>query len=157
MGNEIFDTFETRNDQFMIRARAYKETGYMPGAYYIFESSPLVDIQWKKIMIFRHDDRIPIPREQVRFVNDQIAYLFMGWMYAVTTDGGTSWCVWKPGWKDGGWKRCAYGYVRDAVIDGNGTGVLELNADCASPSQLYSKDYGRTWGADLRSNGQKAR
>jgi hypothetical protein len=44
-------------------------------------------------MIVRQDDDPKIPVDQVRYVGD-IGYVFMGFMYAVTTDAGKTWSVW---------------------------------------------------------------
>lgn len=68
---------------------AYEEKGAnVNGAYYLFEATPAGSDQWREIMTFRHDDDPKISADQVRYVNDNIGYVFMGWMYAVTTDAG---------------------------------------------------------------------
>ncbi len=53
-----------------------------------FRSAAATSEDWQTIVTFRHDDQVPMPRENVRFVNEHIAYAFMGWKYVITTDSG---------------------------------------------------------------------
>lgn len=62
-------------------------------------------------MVFRHDDRPLIPRNNIRFVNDQIGYIFMESMYAVTTDAG---------------KPCLSGMLPRMLLTGVGTNMVLL-------------------------------
>ncbi len=94
---KVIETWQTGNNSFRLRVTAYNEKNTFPalgGGYYVFESAPVSSDQWKEIMTFRHDDPIAIPKDQVRFLSDQVGYVFMGWLYAVTTDGGHSWSLW---------------------------------------------------------------
>ena len=96
MGN-VTESWETSNQTFKLRVdRHAEEGGFGPvaGAYYVFRSASSGPNAWHDIMTFRHDDPVPIPRNQVRFMNDRVGYVFMGWMYAVSTDGGATWFVW---------------------------------------------------------------
>src|SRR2546427_11387216 len=86
---KAFDSYETSSKAFRVRIVAYHEAALIPvtaGAYYVFQTG--ASEGWREIMTFRHDDPVEIPRGQIRFVGDRIGYAFMGWMYAVTTDGG---------------------------------------------------------------------
>jgi len=56
------------------------------GAYYTFLSAPVGSDSWREIFTAHHDDPNPIPHENVQFINSQIAYVFFGPKYAVTTD-----------------------------------------------------------------------
>src|SRR5205809_6977236 len=89
----IAETWETTNGSFRIRVDRHNEEngGFVPGAYYVFRSAPVGSEAWRDIMTFRHDDPNPIPRDQVRFLNDRVGFVFMGWMYAVTSDSGATW------------------------------------------------------------------
>ncbi|MBA2340615.1 MAG: hypothetical protein H0V88_09480 [Pyrinomonadaceae bacterium] len=82
---ERLETWETTNTPFKIRVDRHAEAngGFVPGAYYVFQSAAADSDQWHEIMTFRHDDPVDIPREQVRFANDRVAYVFMGWMGVV--------------------------------------------------------------------------
>lgn len=147
---EMLETWETANTPFKIRVDRHAERngGFVPGAYYVFQSASADSDQWREIMTFRHDDPVEIPREQVRFASEQVAYVSMSWMYAVTTDGGNSWRVSKM-WdflpKD---EKCLYGCIEDLRIDANGAGEARLNI-IASPKDklkiLETSDFGKTW------------
>ena len=147
---EMLETWETTNTPFKIRVdrHAEKNGGFVPGAYYVFQSAASGSDTWREVMTFRHDDPVDIPREQVRFANDQIAYVSMSWMYAVTTDGGNTWRVSKM-WDflpDG--EKCLYSCIEDLRIDASGTGEVKLNI-IGSPKDklkiLGTDDFGKTW------------
>jgi hypothetical protein len=135
---------------FRIRVTAYAETGasFVAGAYYVFECAKDSERVWHPIMTFRHDDPIPIPREQMRFVNDQVGYVFMGWMYAVTTDAGSTWSVWSADKNLPNWQCCNYGLIRDVKLGDNGDGVMQLNpikGRQGEVPELHTMDYGKHW------------
>src|SRR5258708_3289165 len=94
--SKINETWEVSDNSFKVKATAYAEENgtFVAGAFYDFQSNATGTDTWREIMTFRHDDPVPIPREQIRFVSDQIGYVFMGWAFAVTTNGGSSWSVW---------------------------------------------------------------
>lgn len=146
---ERVETWETTNMPFSIRIDKYAEkNSFVPGAYYVFQSAASGSNQWREIMAFRHDDPVDIPREQVRFANDRVAYVSMGWMYAVTTDGGNSWRVSEMGNFLPSGERCFYGCIEDLRIDENGSGEVRLNI-IGSPQDrlkvLETNDFGRSW------------
>jgi hypothetical protein len=147
-GDKINERWETSNESFKVRVTAYAEenAGFVGGAYYVFECTPRGSDTWREIMTFRHDDPVPIPREHVRFVNDQIGYVFMVYKYAVTTDGGATWQTWDivgklPDWQN---NRAA---IKDVKIGENGVGVMKLDpfSDRPKVRELFTKDYGRHW------------
>ena len=78
--SEPFEVFEVSNQSLKIRATAFQEQDavVVAGANYIFESAAAGSDVWTPIMAFRHDDAVKIPRDQVRFVSDNVAYVFMG-------------------------------------------------------------------------------
>lgn len=147
---KITEAWETANTTFKVRVRRYEEQngGFVGGGYYVFESAQLGSDNWGKIMTFRHDDPVPIPREQVRFVNDRIAYAFMGWMYAVTTDAGTGWSVWNAEADLPKWQCCNYALIQNVSVESDGTGLMTLNPIPQRPGEvpeLLSTDYGKHW------------
>lgn len=153
ISNKVFETFETQNGHFRIRVRAHAEVGggFVPGAYYVFESAPVSTGNWRKIMVYRHDDPMPIPRERVRFVSDRIAYIFIGFMYAVTLDSGRTWSVWRADKSVSQFNGCKYLLPAEITIATDGTGsmtLLPLNQECASTRKLYTTDYGKHWSAN---------
>lgn len=139
----------TKDTPFKIRILKYPEMGdLLPGAYYVFQSAPIDSEKWKEIMIFRHDDAVSIPHDQVRFVNEKIGYIFMGWKYSVTVDGGVTWHTWDANQDLRGWQCCHYGLIKDVSIEEGGRGVMTLNSDAhlQGYAYLYTEDYGRHWG-----------
>jgi len=146
---KLISQLETNNQVFKIRISEYDEKGaYLTGAYYVFESAALDSDNWIPIMTFRHDDQPGIPKDQVRFVDQQIAYAYMGWMSAVTKDGGTSWTVWDAKKDLPDWKCCNYGLIDDLKIALEGEGVMKLRPIHQRPGEipeLRTKDYGQHW------------
>lgn len=146
---QITDTWETANKTFKVRVRRYAEDngGFVAGAYYVFESAPLGSENWAQIMTFRHDDPVEIPREQVRFVNDQIGYAFMVYKYAVTVDAGRTWFTWYavkdlPDW------RLTRPVIDNVEIDPDGKGIMmltQLATRSKGAAVLRTLDYGRHW------------
>lgn len=92
---DVFDNWEAANSVFKIRITAYKEiAAFTPGAHYVLQSSNVGSDDWKEIITIRTDEPHPIPRKQVRFVSDRVAYIFLSTYYVATTDGGDTWFVW---------------------------------------------------------------
>jgi hypothetical protein len=145
----IAETWETSNGSFKIRVdRRYEENGgFVAGAYYVFRSLPTGSDGWRDILTFRHDDPNPIPRKQVRFLNNQVGFVFFGWMYAVTTDGGANWAVWDNSRDLPKWQCCNYRLINDVQLEPDGTGTMTLNVipDRGEVPQLRTKDFGRHW------------
>ena len=145
---KTFDNWESRNTKFGVRITAYEEGGWVGGARYLFEAAPAGSNDWREIMLFRHDDPVPISHNQVHFVNDQVGYCFMGWMYAVTTDSGAHWAVWNAERDLPNWKCCNYVLIREVDIAPDGAGVMKLNAvpqRQGEVPELHTQDYGRHW------------
>jgi hypothetical protein len=147
----IDESFEITNQVFKVRISAYQARDIFPvlaGRYYEFQSSSAGSQQWVTIMTFRHDDPVSIPREQVRFVDSQIGYVFMGWMYAVTTNGGDTWSVWNAEKDLPGWECCNYGLIQSVSINPQGIGNMILHPIPGRPGEvplLKTSDYGRHW------------
>jgi hypothetical protein len=145
----VFETWETSNQTFRVRVDAHSEEHvFLPGAYYVFRSAPAGSDHWRDVMTFRHDDPNPIPRDQVRFVNDRVGFVFMGWMYAVTSDGGATWSVWNAGNDLPNWQCCNYRLITDVKLNVDGTGTMTLHPiqdRRGEVPQLRTKDFGRHW------------
>lgn len=148
---KVIETWQTRNNTFTIRVTAHSERLSLPGlggAYYVFDSNRVGSEQWGEILVFRHDTSVWIPRDQVRFVNDKIAYVFMGWMYGVTTDAGSTWSVWNAQNDLLNWQCCNYNLIQDVRIAPDGVGTMRLKPERRGEiSELHTRDYGRHWSA----------
>jgi len=146
----LAESWETSNQLFRVRVdRHYEENGgFVPGAYYVFRSAPTGSDAWHDFMTFRHDDPVPIPNDQVRFVNDRIGFVFMGWMYAVTTDSGATWSVWDSNIDLPKWQCCNYRLIKDIHPEPNGEGTMTLAPipdRGGEVPQLHTEDFGRHW------------
>ncbi len=145
----LIDQWQTSNEVLKIRVSQYDEKGaIVSGTYYVFECAPLESDNWQEIMTFRHDDRVGIPKDQVRFVSNQIGYVYMGWMYAVTKDAGANWSVWDAKKDLPNWQCCNYGLVRDVRIGLDNAGVMRLNLTPqrrGEAPELHTKDFGQHW------------
>ena len=145
----VIEQWHSDNKPFKIRVTAYEETGAnVNGAYYLFEAAPSGSDHWREIMTFRHDDDPKIPANQVRYVNDDIGYVFMGWMYAVTTDAGRTWSVWSAEKDLPDWQCCNYKLISDVTIGSDGRGEMRLNpieGRRGEVAELRTNNYGRHW------------
>jgi len=144
MSSRVIDWWQTTNGKIDIRVKVYAEDGWAPsGAYYVFESAQHDSNNWQEIMTFRHDDPVPVPRDQIRFVNDNTAFVFMGWMYGVTTDGGASWSVWSAQQHN-----IQYNYVliESVRMEISGEGIMKLDTSRANKvPELTTTDFGKHW------------
>ena len=105
-------------------------------------------------MTVRHDDPVKIPREQVRFISDQVGYVFMLYHYGVTVDGGVTWFVWYapkdlPNWRQ---TRPTIDNIR-LLPDGTGTMALRSSTDQPAP-ELHTSDFGSTGTHDEEYRGE---
>jgi hypothetical protein len=145
------DSWEIENSTFRIRVDKHAEEhgGFNAGAYFIFQSASKDQGNWLRIMVFRHDDpEEPIPQGQVRFVDERIGYVYMGWMYAVTTDRGKTWSVWNAENDLPNWQCCNYNLIQDVSLNPNGMGNMILRpipGRSGEVPMLRTKDYGRHW------------
>src|SRR5437588_8067284 len=146
--DKILETWEFRRGERRVVVTAYAEkNSFVPGAYYSFEAIDGSNNR-REIMTFRHDDPVPINKNGIAFLNDDIGYVFMGWMYAVTTDGGSSWHVWSADKDLPGWECCNYRLIQDVHIAPDGTGRMILNPiphRRGEVPELHTTDYGRHW------------
>lgn len=147
---DVTESFETSNQSFRLRVDRRAEVGDfgpIAGAYYVFRSAAVGSDVWRNIMTFRHDDPNPIPRDQLRFLNDRVGFVFMGWMYAVTTDAGATWSVWDSSRDLPKWQCCNYRLVKDVHLEPDGTGTMTLNVipNRGEVPELRTKDFGRHW------------
>lgn len=146
---EVLETWKTANTPFNIRIdrHAEKNGGFVPGAYYVFQSAASDSDAWQEIMTFRHDDPDDIPYEQVRFASDRVAYVYMGWMSAVTIDGGSTWYISKMSDFLSDDEKRVYCWIEDLRLNANSTGEVKINIS-GSPHKLKileTNDFGKTW------------
>lgn len=150
-GEHVLETWETSNKLLKIRVRQFNEKGTfvgLPGYYYAFEATPKNrPDEWHEVATIRTDDDVGIPRDQIRFVNDEVAYLFMNEKYAVTTDSGQMWSVWEaiPAKLSNLQSKAN---IKAVQINPDGTGKMQIDAlldGQITGLTVSTKDYGRQW------------
>ena len=97
------------------------------------------------VSLARRDRAIPI--ENVRTLDEQVAYLFLVDQVAVTKDGGRSWAVFNTStFYNCGWDGCAN--IKDVSMSPTGTGTLtgfrRVGNDWIG-FELITGDGGVTW------------
>jgi hypothetical protein len=127
--------------------RKLEKCSFVPGAYYVFSSRQGQLENWQEIMTFRHDDPIDISSENIHTVNDKVAFVFLGWKAAVTSDAGMTWNLWSAEKDIVNWRGVNYGLIEkiNMLENGNGTMILDPIPDRNEPKELYTSDFGKTW------------
>ncbi len=143
-GDSILEVAEVGWGERKVVTTAYREENrVVPGAYYVFESVDGAGIR-REIMTFRHDDPVPINRQGIVLLNESTAYVYMGWMYAVTTNGGSSWQIWDASKNLPEWTCCPYGLIQEVRLSPDGRGTMIINRR-GEVSELHTVDHGRSW------------
>jgi len=146
---KLVESWDLPGKTLKFRIEAYCERNtFVGGAYYDFRSAPATSENWQTIMTFRNDDAVPIPQRNVRFVNEQVAYAFIGWKYAITTDAGRTWNVWNAEKDLPGWQCCNYRLIDDVEVrpDGSGKMIMEpIPGRSGELPELHTADFGRHW------------
>jgi len=136
----------TSNDNFRIRVQMFSEegAGFVLGGYYVFQSADMDSDKWADIVTYKQDDPNPIPCDHVRFLGDKTAYVFMGQMFAVTSNSGGAWKVWNIA-KDPVWHRAG---IEDIQLSESGIGTMTLRIIGDKRAILRTNDYGYHWNGD---------
>ena len=144
----VLEQWDTTNGTFAIRVqRQPKLFEFLPRYYYTFQSQSPGSQRWSEITTQLFDDPLPIPRNQVRFVNSEIGYLFMISTYAVTTDAGRHWSIFNVRADPPLGKKDSYWTIRELRVEPDGTGTMTVysKASAKDVTELRTKDYGRHW------------
>ena len=139
----IIDAFRVEHNSLSIKVDTYELLRGEPrGVYYSFENA-----ENSLIVTVRLDKQVPIPRSQIRFVNDNAAYVFMGWKFAATADGGRTWSVWNAEVDLPQWRCCDEDLIEDVSIAPSGNGKMLLRPQGRLKEQvvLVTGDYGLHW------------
>jgi len=144
----ILDRWQTGNAVFEIRITEYEEKRLVLSKFrYVFEANRSGSNDWREIMTAITNDDIPIPREQVRFLDDRTAYMFMTDKYAITTNGGDSWSVWEAKKATDSLQYPGQPFIKDVNLkpDGSGTLILVLYSAEKQVKHLQTEDFGHSW------------
>lgn len=145
----LVDTLETSNEAFRIRVNVYDEKNpiWLTKYYYVFESAAIKSSEWREIMTVNHDDNIPIPRDNIKFLTEQIGYVSMANKFAVTITGGNYWSVWDTEENLPDCERCNRASINEVQITPDGSGIMKLapRSNKVDMIELYTKDFGQHW------------
>lgn len=146
----VQEYWETTNGAFKVRIERRSEIfNFLPRYYYDFKSQSPGAIRWRKIVTTRTDDPKPLPRNQVRFVNDEIGYVFMVSTFAITTDAGNHWSVFDVRTDPPLGKHDSYLIITDVKVEANGMSTMMVYSKAdQNEVELHSKDYGKHWNVD---------
>lgn len=142
------DRWETNGAGFSIRVTEYQEKHFPLSKFsFVFEAKAQGSSEWHEIMRTREDEDVPIPREQVRLISDRAAYVFMTDKYAITTNSGDSWSIWKA---DDGITSLKYPgefFIKEVLVNPDGSGALVLASSSAARQtvQFRTNDFGHSW------------
>ena len=147
--DHVRETWRTSNGRMTIEVTAFSEQyTVLGGVYYVFEVVGRKGGSRREIMEVCRDDPHKINREGVVFVDDETAYIYAGWKYGVTTDGGENWTVWDASKWVSNWQCCNEGFINKVEINSDGTGKMETDRMPRSGDKKWpwkTNDYGRKW------------
>src|SRR5688500_13034429 len=145
-----FETKEIASNSFKIRITAYEERGvWLPGAFYVFESSPIGSTEWREVMSLHADDPNPIPRSVGGIINQQTGYIYMQNLYALTTDGARTWSIWYAAKELQDRQDIFSRSIEVVEVAADGAGRMRLYAfPRESTTYLVTKDYGQHWSVE---------
>jgi hypothetical protein len=145
---ELFESYVFEGSNLNIRVEARHQQGlflFVPGAYYDYEAKSKDSDVWKPIFTILFDDPVEIPKDQIKEIKEQVVYLFIGWIYSVTTDGGKTWHTWNGSPKWAQYTGSRYGFIDEIQMDPNGLGVMSIRDGQGDLTELNTKDFGKTW------------
>jgi hypothetical protein len=124
-----------------------------PSRYYTFTYHiPRGRYEYPRIIFnIRLDKSVPLPVNQVVFLTDKILYVYLGWMFTMTTDVGKTWRLWDAEKDLPGWKCCDSGLIKEVNISKQGTGEMIIKPDPNDPgnyTHLHTDDFGQHWRKD---------
>jgi len=145
----VLKEWETHNSKFTIRVQQRRDLyGYMT-YWYVFQSSRNGSIVWHEVMRHLYGEPGAFSKEQIRFVSEDVAFVFFQLKYAVTVNGGSKWTVFDFG-ENNSFKPEKQGYSRIAEVEmlRNGTGTLTMfryDTSQGTVPLFITYDYGQHW------------
>jgi hypothetical protein len=149
---ELRDQWERSNDTFRVRIEVFDEGNrahmFEPGCHIALSSAPAGSSRWRQFgraYFSRCDQDL---KDRVRLVNEQVAYVFMQWWYAVTVDGGASWSTWDVAAHLPGKAFYNPRLIEEVSIKPDGTGAMTLNREGTAqkmPLTLVTNNFGIEW------------
>lgn len=129
-----------------LRISAYELPTVEPSRIYYSLESRESNSEWETIMTSQQDGALRIPRDQLRFLNNRIAYAFIGSLFAVTLDGGVEWTVWDSERDIPCNDRWAKSVITEVLMQETGNGIMKVSFLGQSRSlDLATTDFGAHW------------
>lgn len=145
---ELIGDWETKRGGLKIRLITYELPDVIPrGIYHTFQSSQGEGTSWSDIMTVRKETLASPRGDQVVFINEQVAFIFMDWIYAVTTDGGRTWFTWDTEQDFPSIECCDYTRIQEVYVSSDGKGIMKISR-LGEIQELHTKDYGKQWQKD---------
>lgn len=144
----LFESYIFQGSNVTIKIEARHEEAlllWLPGAYYDYYCKGNGSDIWQPIFTFYFDSAMKIPKEQIKEINEKVSYIFIGWMYSVTTDAGKTWCTWNGNPERAQYTGSGYGFIDDIRMNANGLGVMSIRDLQGDLTELHTKDFGKTW------------
>lgn len=153
----VIEEWETHNSRFKIRVQRRAHLYGLMSYWYVFQSSSKGSIRWQEVTRHLQGEPIALPKQQIRFVSEDVGYLFFQLKYAVTVDGGATWKVFdfgdNPSFKP---KQLDYSRIAEVLIRPDGTGditMLKYDSRAGQSTLFYTMDYGQKWILKPRTDG----
>jgi hypothetical protein len=142
----VIEEYETSNSSFKIRAQLRQELKFLPGSYIKFQSAVINENSWQDILTVYDEDSNPIPREQMRFINENVGYFFIRSFHAVTTNKGQTWTIYDLS-KEASYK-CSFMLIDEVKMNADGTGEMIVYAhddEKKNIPKIHTSDFGQRW------------
>ncbi len=149
---EMIGAVESALDELKVRIISYKLHGVTPDeTYYTVESYSEDLRRWRGVISIQSNQRTLLSKNNIVLLSKNIAFVFIGWKYSVTTDGGKTWHKWDGESELPNWKCCASDLIQRVIMspDGNGAMTLRFKPNSSlEVMQLRTQNYGKSWKAD---------
>ena len=93
---------------------------------------------WKDFMYYGQEDAFNPKCQNVKLLDKENFWVWMGSIVGITHDGGRTWILWDS-------KCCNYSPIVDIQFKNTQSGSMVLNSSDNETSTLITKDGGKTW------------
>ena len=145
----VVEEWGTQNTKFKVRVQRRADLYSIMSYWYVFQTAQKGSIRWREITRHLYNEPDALPKKQIRFVNEDVGYLFFQLKYAVTVDSGSTWTVFdfgnNPLFKP---QELDYSRIEDVDILPDGTGKLTMfkyDSSQGKSTLFFTNDYGQHW------------
>lgn len=145
----VLEQWETHNAKFKIRVQRRHDLYGIMHYWYVFQTAQNESIRWREVTRQLHGEPVALPKDQIRFVSENVGYFFFQLKYAVTVDGGETWSVFdfgnNPKFLP---QKLDYSKIAQVEIRPDGTGELTMfryDMTQGQSTMFVTRDYGQHW------------